>query len=134
MSKQQQKKKKKKQKKKKKKNLWELDVVGIFSAIFFKADNLCGFLFAFSRTKFLLESVNTKMKEFAPFPVKIGSFSEARKNKFDSWDPWRCIHLGASSFPFIRKQAYSNMLKILPPKNENFQIKNLILFIFLLKK
>ena len=24
----------------------------------------------------------------------------------------------------LRKQAYSNILKILPPKNENFQIKN----------
>ena len=32
------------------------------------------------------------------------------------------------------KQAYSNILKILPPKNENFQIKILIFFfIFLLK-
>ena len=33
----------------------------------------------------------------------------------------------------LRKQAYSNILKILPPKNENFQIKILIFFIFLLK-
>ena len=24
----------------------------------------------------------------------------------------------------LRKQAYANILKILPPKNENFQIKN----------
>ena len=24
----------------------------------------------------------------------------------------------------LRKQAYSNILKILPPKNENFQMKN----------
>ena len=24
----------------------------------------------------------------------------------------------------LRKHAYSNILKILPPKNENFQIKN----------
>ena len=29
--------------------------------------------------------------------------------------------------PF-RKQAYSNILKLLPPKNENFQIKVLIFF------
>ena len=30
-----------------------------------------------------------------------------------------------SSIPVaLRKQAYSNVLKILPPKNENFQIKN----------
>ena len=28
----------------------------------------------------------------------------------------------------IRKQAYSNILKILPPKNENFQIKNSDIF------
>ena len=35
-------------------------------------------------------------------------------------------------FP-LRKHAYSNILKILPPKNENFQIKTLIFFIFLLK-
>ena len=33
----------------------------------------------------------------------------------------------------LRKHAYSNILKISPPKNENFQIKILILFIFLLK-
>ena len=34
----------------------------------------------------------------------------------------------------LRKYAYSNILKILPPKNENFKIKkNLICFIFLLK-
>ena len=28
----------------------------------------------------------------------------------------------------LRKHAYSNILKILPPKNENFQIKILIFF------
>ena len=28
----------------------------------------------------------------------------------------------------LRKQAYSNILKILPPKNENFQIKNSDIF------
>ena len=33
----------------------------------------------------------------------------------------------------LRKHAYSNLLKIIPPKNEHFQIKNLIFFIFLLK-
>ena len=33
----------------------------------------------------------------------------------------------------LRKQAYSNILKILPPKSENFQMKILIFFIFLLK-
>ena len=29
----------------------------------------------------------------------------------------------------LRKQAYSNILKILPPKNENFQIKIRIIFL-----
>ena len=33
----------------------------------------------------------------------------------------------------LRKHAYSNILKILLPKNENFLIKILIFFIFLLK-
>ena len=33
----------------------------------------------------------------------------------------------------VRKQAYSNILKLLPPKNENFSIKILIFFIFLLQ-
>ena len=28
----------------------------------------------------------------------------------------------------LRKHAYSNILKILPPKNENFQIKNSNIF------
>ena len=34
----------------------------------------------------------------------------------------------------LRKHAYSNILKILPPKNENFQIKKKsLIFMFLLK-
>ena len=33
----------------------------------------------------------------------------------------------------LQKHAYSNILKISPPKTENFQIKILIFFIFLLK-
>ena len=33
----------------------------------------------------------------------------------------------------LRKHAYSNILKIFPPKNEHFQIKILMFFIFLLK-
>ena len=37
------------------------------------------------------------------------------------------------NFLTLRKHAYSNILKILPPKNENFQMKILILFIFQLK-
>ena len=35
-----------------------------------------------------------------------------------SWSPCICIEHA------LRKHAYSNILKILPPKNENFQIKN----------
>ena len=33
----------------------------------------------------------------------------------------------------LRRHTYSNILKDLQPKIENFQIKNLIFFIFLLK-
>ena len=33
-----------------------------------------------------------------------------------------------SYFWALRKHAYSNILKILPPKNENFQIKNADIF------
>ena len=40
----------------------------------------------------------------------------------------RNIHLHS-----LGKQAYSNILKISPPKNESFQIKMLIFFIFLFK-
>ena len=38
-----------------------------------------------------------------------------------------------SSQDSLRKQAYSNILKILRPKNKNVQIQILIFFIFLLK-
>ena len=34
----------------------------------------------------------------------------------------------------LRKQAYSNILKIFPPKNENFQIKILIFFSYFCSK
>ena len=38
------------------------------------------------------------------------------------------------SFNFaLRKHAYASILKILPPKNENFQVKNSDVFIFLHK-
>ena len=35
--------------------LWEINIHGSFSAIFYKADNSCGFLFAFQHTKSLLK-------------------------------------------------------------------------------
>ena len=41
-----------------------------------------------------------------------------------------CLHEKKKT---LQKQAYSNVLKLLPPKNENFQIKIWIFFIFLLK-
>ena len=34
----------------------------------------------------------------------------------------------------LQKQAYSNILKILPPKNENFQIKNSDIFSYFCSK
>ena len=34
----------------------------------------------------------------------------------------------------LRKQAYSNILKILSPKNEIFQIKKILLFFIILLK
>ena len=37
-------------------------------------------------------------------------------------------HRKAPEKSALRKHAYSNILKILPPKNENFQIKILIYF------
>ena len=42
------------------------------------------------------------------------------------------MQLSGRNMP-LQKQAFSNMLKILPPKYENFQIKILIFFKFLLK-
>ena len=41
--------------------------------------------------------------------------------------PRRKIQLYPSSLP-LQKQAYSNILKILPPKYENFQMKNCEIF------
>ena len=41
------------------------------------------------------------------------------------WRPWSCAVFCAVS---LRKQAYYNISKILPPKNVNFQIKILIFF------
>ena len=48
---------------------------------------------------------------------------------------WEAFIMADGSFTkhTLRKPAYSNKLKILPPKkNENFQLKILIFFIFLL--
>ena len=49
------------------------------------------------------------------------------------WPKLTCLAQKTCYFT-LRKHAYSNILKILPPKNENFQIKKSdIIFIFLLK-
>ena len=68
--------------------------------------NCCVFLFAFLHTK--LSTQRSTLKE---------------KNL------WPRVR---NSFP-LRKHAYSNILKFLPPNNESFQIKSLMFFIFLLK-
>ena len=38
------------------------------------------------------------------------------------------LHWSFFFLDILRKHAYSNILKILPPKNENFQIKNSDIF------
>ena len=55
-------------------------------------------------------------------------------------DPDQMPHFAASDLGLycllrlaLGKPAYSNIMKVLPPKNENFQRKMLIFFIFLLK-
>ena len=48
------------------------------------------------------------------------------------WTAKRTKH-GKKSGSALRKHAYSNILKISPPKNERSQINILIFFLFLLK-
>ena len=58
--------------------------------------------------------------------------------RFSSFGPMFAKVYWTASFVFLilsaslRKHAYSNILKISPPKNESFQVKILIFFIFLL--
>ena len=54
-----------------------------------------------------------------PGPVKIGKKNIWKKNI------WKYISEISIS---LRKHAYSNILKILPPKNKKFQIKNSDIF------
>ena len=57
-------------------------------------------------------------------------FQKKKRKRYSTFEvSYRC----AKVFKTLRKQAYSNILKILPPKKENSQIKTLIFFIFLLK-
>ena len=46
---------------------------------------------------------------------------------------WRSVVAFPGFFP-LQKHAYSNILKILQPRKESFQIKKSDIFIFLLKK
>ena len=53
-----------------------LDTCGRFSATFYKRDNFCDFLFAFSHTSSLLKMpVGSKF-----FPFRVDPFSEGREN------------------------------------------------------
>ena len=62
---------------------------------------------------------------------KLKNGKKIRQNKFQHHGfP---VHNVLQPSVALRKHAYSNILKILPPKNENFQIKIQILFLFLLK-
>ena len=56
---------------------------------------------------------------------KIKLITMINKNEY-SWLLLLCARA-------LRKHAYSNILKILPPKKEDFQIKSSDIFIFLLK-
>ena len=44
---------------------------------------------------------------------------------------WRikCLFLKTGAFNALRKRAYSNTMKISPPKTENFHIKNSDIFL-----
>ena len=60
--------------------------------------------------------------------------------EYRPWSDRRCLHslpikncYFSHSLNTLRKHAYSNILKISPPKTESFPIKILIFFIFLFK-
>ena len=95
---------------------------------FQKGDTFYDFLFPFLQTSPLLKRVlHYKKRIFAHrgkfFPFSVHPFAEGRQNDFDSVaSPERVF------FSPFRKHAYSNILKILPQKNEIFQIKNSDIF------
>ena len=72
------------------------------------------------------------------FLVRVDPTLEGSQNNFDIiFSCWKCIHhfkFAKSYHPDntctmpLRKHAYSTVLEILPPKNENFQIKNSDIF------
>ena len=47
-----------------------------------------------------------------------------KKKKKKKKQQWNHFKITAMKQRSLRKLAYSNILKILPPKHENFQIKN----------
>ena len=56
-------------------------------------------------------------------PTELRVIDMFRKIHFSCPDPWVKATVHFSTSP-LRKHTYSNILKILPPKNENFQINN----------
>ena len=60
------------------------------------------------------------------YPQHVFSWRN-KKKKLDTPLIWNYVSVTVSDMSF-RKHAYSNILKILPPKNENFQIKNSDIF------
>ena len=60
--------------------------------------------------------------------MKNKIFEEVFCFKLSKTDEVTILKFPISSWISLRKHAYSNILKILPPKNENFQIKNSDIF------
>ena len=59
--------------------------------------------------------------------------SENPSNNVGPFIPLFSLYITGLHITSLRKHAYSNILKISPPKTESFQIKNSDIFIFLLK-
>ena len=76
---------------------------------------------------------NTNIEEIyiIVFTVNINEYKTRRCIRILYGEECMLVH--AKALKSLRKHAYSNILKILPPKNENFQIKIQIFFLFLLK-
>ena len=71
----------------------------------------------------------SKRKEIAPLPFRVDQVEELRIGLQESGSKWTWSHkklspLSKLAEKSLRKHAYSNILKILPPKDENFQMKN----------
>ena len=80
----------------------------------------------------LKTSYNFRNLYHADITLEILSFRRKKKNEKENSGISAFIggyykNILAPSSP-LRKHAYSNVLKISPPKNENFQIKNCYIF------